>query len=850
MDTAELSSFGDALRQYRVAAGLTQEELAERTGLSPDAISLLERGERQRPQKFTVQRLAQALALPAAERERFEAAARRSSQVRAASPRIAPIAARRETLAMPPTPLLGRARELAALTELLHRPDVRLVTMTGPGGVGKTRLAIQVAVNLRDRFADGAALVSLASTEDPALVPSTIAQILEVGAAPAQSMHDAVLEYLHSRNFLLVLDNFEHLLEAAPLLADLAATCPRLAMLVTSRSPLRVRGEHEFPVPPLPLPASASAAELDTLALNPAVDLFTRAAQAVQPDFALTATNVTTVAEICRRLDGLPLAIELAAARSKLLPPPVLLSRLERRLQVLTHGARDLPERLRTMRSALAWSYDLLTANQQALFRRLAVFAGGCTLEAAEAVCQAGDDPELAPSGPDDVLDGLTALLDNSLLRRDDRLSAASAGVALRISMLEMMREFGLEMLAAQGEEEALRLRYGAYYRDLAERAEEQLTGPHQEEWLALLEDEHPNLRSVLGWARDRGDTEMGLRLAAALWRFWSLRGYLSEGREWLDTLLDLDSTNHRATAAVRARALYGCGVLCYMQDDLTRAAARHGESLALCRELADGHGIALALNGLGNVAMDQGAYDRAAELHGESLALRRELGDRWSIAMSLNNLGLVARYQGDYARAAALHEESLALRRELRDKQSIATSLGNLGTLALEQGDNERAASYFAESLALREELDDRQGIAWSLGNLGTVALARRDLTAAQSLHIKSLLLFQQTGNKVGAVECLEGLARAALARLRPERAARLFGTAAALREEIGAPLSPRERAIVERDVAAARAALDRTTFEVAWVGGRSMSLEQAVDMLLTGQEAGGTGTVPPARV
>ena len=633
--------------------------------------------------------------------------------------------------------------------------------------------SVQVASSLSRAFADGVVFVALAALREAVLVLPTIAHALGVTETGAQPLHESLAAALRPRQLLVVLDNVEQVSAAGPDVVALLQGCPGLRVLATSRAPMRVRGEQEFALAPLAVRAAASQS-VPEVGRCAAVALFVQRAQAVRPGFTLTAENAAAVAAICRRLDGLPLALELAAARIKVLPPAALLARLEHRLQVLVGGAQDLPERQRTLRSTLAWSYELLSAKEQALFRRLSVFAGGCPLEAVEAVGRGADTPE------EDALAHVAELVDKSLLRQEH-------DGALRFGMLETIREYGLEQLAASGEMEEVRRRHAAHYLALAEPAAPELTGPHQAEWLARLETEHDNLRAALSWGREQAEPEIGLRLGGALWRFWEMRGHLSEGRRWLDAVL---GGSGDAPASARATALSGAGTLAFRQGDYGQATALHEEALALRRELGDKRGIASSLNDLGNVACDQGDYGRARALHEEALALRRELGDMRGIASSLNNLGNVAHDQGDYGRARALHEEALALSRELGDTWGIALSLNNLGHVAREQGDYARATALYAECLTLCRDI----------------------------------------GDKYIATFCLEGLAATVCAQGQLRRAARLFGVAAATRHQIGLPLTPIERPRYERLVAAVRTQLDEETFAAAWAAGAALSLEQAI--------------------
>ena len=730
-------------------------------------------------------------------------------------PPLASLDARPHNLPTHPTALLGRERELAEVRGLFE-DGARLVTLTGPGGTGKTRLGLQIAAELLDDFEHGVFLVELVPISDPALVASAVAQVLGVRDVSGRPIIDAVKEYLRARSVLLLLDNFEQILPAASVVADLLAACPGLAVLATSREPLRLRGEQEFAVPPLALPDARRATTAEGVSHSPAVALFVQRARAIRADFALTDENAPAVAEVCARLDGLPLAIELAAARVRLLAPEAIAQRLERRLPLLTSGARDLPARQQTLGNAIAWSYDLLASDEQRLFRRLGAFVGGFTLEAVEAVCDAEGDLGV------DVLDGLESLASKSLVQQQDDVALGDP----RFTMLETIREYALERLDESGETSILRRRHRDWFLALAEAAWPKMAGPEQGEWFARLEAEHDNLRAALTWSHaDPGDAE--LRLARALYRFWWRRGHLSEGRALLRRALERGA-QVRSTA--RARALSAAGVLARAQGDEHVALALFEESLAIFQSLGDRRGTANALHNLATVVGWRGEDERAVALVDESLTLWRELGDTWGIGMALGLRGNLAQRQGDRERAVALAEESLTLLRAVGDTWGIAFRLCDLGVLASDLGDQQRATALLEECLTMARQVDDRDGIARALDSLGRVAYAQRDYDRAAALHREGLMVFRDLGARWRIVESFERLAQVAGAMGRPARSARLFSAAQALRGAIGTTASPSTRAEHRRELAAARAALGDLEFAAAWAEGRAMTLEQAV--------------------
>jgi predicted ATPase/class 3 adenylate cyclase len=691
-------------------------------------------------------------------------------------------------LRVQPTGLLGREQELATLGDLLRREEVRLLTLTGPGGCGKTRLGTQLAADLLDDFREGAYVVALGPISDPGLVPTVIAQALGLQEAGGRPTLDSLKGYLQDKQILLLLDNFEQLLPAASVVVELLAACPQLKVLVTSRSRLHLRGEKEFRVPPLALPNARRLPPLQTLSQYGSVALFIQRARDVQHDFTVTNENAPAVAEICHRLDGLPLAIELAAARIRLLTPQAMLARLTNRLNLLTGGARDLPARQRTLREAIAWSYDLLEEGEQRLFRRLSIFVGGCTFESAEAVAGASTQGA-APAGAGhdtvgdleiDLLDGLESLASQSLLRQE-----VADGGEPRFVMLETIREYGREKLQESGEAAAIRGRHLQYFLTLAETAETRLTSEERSDWLARLETEHDNLRSALEWAQESKAVEDGLRLAGALSDFWQVRGYWAEGQQRFAGLLALPGAEARTAA--RARALYPAGRLAYCRGEIAAARSLYEESLAINLELEDERGTAASLNGLGDVTRLQGDLDRARSLYEESMALYRKLGDRWRVTFALSGLGDVARLQGDLEAARSRYQESLTLRRELGDKQASTISLNGLGHVARLQGNLQEARSRYTESLTINRELGDRRGTTFSLGGLANVARLQGELDTAGALYEESLVINRELGDKRGIASSLGGLADVARRQDDLERARSLYEQSLALQRELG---------------------------------------------------------------
>jgi predicted ATPase/class 3 adenylate cyclase len=680
------------------------------------------------------------------------------------------------------TSFIGREREIGEVKRLLSTTG--LLMLTGSGGCGKTRLALQVASHLIGAYADGVWLVELAALTEPELVINAVASTLNLREVRGRALLGALLDYLRAKELLLVLDNCEHLVRACAEFAEACMrACPRLRILATSREPLGVPGETIWRVPSLSLPDAQRGPSVDHLMQFEAVRLFIERSAAIQPSFALTTENAEAVGAVCRRLDGIPLAIELAAARLRVLSPGQIAARLDERFNLLTGGGRTVLPRHQTLRGALDWSYDLLSPKERALLRRLSVFAGAWTLEAAEAVC-AGEGVERQ-----EILDLLTQLVSKSFALMDTQEES------VRYGLLETVRQYGRDRLEESREADGTRTRHLNWYLQLAEQAERGMVGADQSAWLDRLEVEHDNLRAALEWAKvgDSGG-DAGVRLAGALSQFWNVHGHFSEGRAWLEAVL---ARSPDAPAPARAKALAGIGFLAYRQGDYAGLITLCTESLALFRELGDLTGMGQALYLLGMAAEGQGDYARAKMLLQESLALGRQVGGKRRMAISLNSIGEVARCLGDYAEARASYEESLALYREGGDKRGIAIALGNLGHVALHQEDTERAAAFFMEALGLVRQLAYKLGIAEHMAGLGGVA-------AAQGRYA---------------------------------RAVRLLGAAKDLLNLLGALLEPPDQAEFESSITVARAGIGDASFSEAWAEGRAMALDEAIRYALSAE-------------
>jgi predicted ATPase/class 3 adenylate cyclase len=718
------------------------------------------------------------------------------------------------------TSFVGREKESAQVKGLLAAAP--LVTLTGSGGCGKTRLALQVAADLLDGEGDGVWFVELAALTDPSLVLPTVATVLGVKEQAGRTLQQTLLDSLKTRRLLLLLDNCEHLLSACAQLADLLIrSCPQVKVLATSREGLGIAGETTYRVPSLSLPDPHHLPPIENLSQFEAVRLFLDRAGAAMPDFAVTHANAPALAQICYRLDGIPLAIELAAARVRAMAVEEINAHLDQLFRLLTGGSRTVLPRHQTLRAAIDWSYSLLTEPERLTLHRLSVFAGGWTLEAAEKVC-ASDGIEAW-----EMLDLLCSLVDKSLVVAEPKEGHT------RYHLLETVRQYGTEKLQTIGETEQVKTRHRDYFLALAEEAEPLLTGPDQGMWLRRLETEHDNFRAALAWCEvDAEGAEIGLRLASTICHFWYVRGYWSEGREHLRRALGKQGAQVRILA--RARALHGAADLAGNQSDYVAASALHEESLSIFRELGDRQGIARSLNGIGLIATDQIDYVAARGLFEESLTIRRELGDRRGIAILLSNLGYVAWLQSDFVAASALLEESLSISRKLGDRRGSAWSLINWGNVAYAQSHHAEARTLYEEGLSICREFGDRQGMAWALMGLGCVVSAENDPVAAWTLFEEGLSISRALGNRMGSAWCLEDMAAVLLAQGEAPKAVRLWGAAYALRESINAPMPANERAKYDQQLIQARADLGEDAFAVAWEEGQAMNWEQAVTYAL----------------
>jgi predicted ATPase/transcriptional regulator with XRE-family HTH domain len=841
-----IETFGDWVKQSRLMSGMTQAQLALLMACSVETIKKIEANKR-RPSVQMAELLAQHLKIdPAAHREFLSLARLDLSHPLAEDlsrpakfPSWRSLEARSHRLPLPITSLVGREQEVSRVSALLQSADVRLLTLTGAGGVGKTRLSLQVATVLRNTFVDGVCFVNLAPISDPLLVIPTIVQKLEIVNARDKSAYDLLLGFLRDKDLLLILDNFEQVLPAAKEVGELLAVAPALKILVTSRFLLHVYGEYEYVVSPLSLPDLRALPDAQEFIRYPAVTLFVQRAQAAKTDFKLTQENALVIAKICARLDGLPLAIELAATRIKLSTPQALLAQLEGDVQdayldLLTKGAQDLPPRQQTMRNAIDWSYSLLNPQEQALFRRLGLFRGGCTLEAVTAVYGNWDSNQrrqksAAPRSQtsDSVLAELAILIDHSLLLQVDGEKGEP-----RFVMLETLHEYALERLRACDELDIGRKRHAEYYLSLAETAEIKYRGPEQKIWLRRIDAEQNNLRAAFFWSStNEAGVEIGLRLLVALCMFWLGLGRSEEGRAWVEKMLAWPETTRHEL--LRAKLLDTAGLLAWAQSDSQASLAVLNESLELFRKLDYQPGCAQVLNHLGQATQLQGDLGKATDYYQQSLALFRQLGAQWNwdAAWALGNLGQTAQLQGDQSRAEELCEESLALFRSVGDTRGSTWALYHLGELAESQGNHKKAITLFTESLELFRSIENAGGSAWSLYYLGHIIQAAREKKSAAFYFVESLRLFRDMGDPWGSGWCLAGLANEAALRGEFERAAQLYGAVETLLGNFTERQPPAgDRSDYDYYLAMTRAQLNAGLFSEAWERGRALSSSQAI--------------------
>ena len=767
-------AFGDLLRQLRIAKNLTQEELSELAGMSARSVSDLERGRNRYPYRATVIRLIEVLEPSEAEVEAlWSLAARRKGPASEASER-------RIRLPHPLTAILGREREVMTVLHTLRWEGARLVTLTGPGGVGKTRLAVAVAPEAVSDYADGATFVSLASVSDPSLVPATVVASLQIqqrGTVPSQKL---LLSYLRDREHLLILDNFEHVLEAGVFVAELLAHCPKVKALITSRAPLRVRGERQIAVAPLALPAlRAVSSEADLIAV-PATALFLERARAVRPDLPLNADALDAIPEICRRLDGLPLAIELAAAQARYAHPGALLAQLEPRLDTLTRGDQDLPARQQTLRATIDWSFHLLSPSEQSLFRQLAVFSGGADLEATATL--SGRPSTSIRSELHSLHDASLAIVENTSLE------------GFRVHMLDTIRAYAVELLSGTGEGESLRDAHLAYFLRLAETAEPHLTGREQKVWIARLERERDNLRSAITWAYDRGRSEEGLRLLTALRIEWEAHGPLGEERYWLEKFIAASSDTLQRNKPLHARALMSLARVYWFQAEWDRAHALLQHALSLVDIERNPSAAAPLLNNLANVVGDQGRTEHAVELYHQALTAATRSGDVWTMAAVYTNLGTIAADLGRLDEATTALERGRQLLHELGEQRVIGMNLNLLGELVRMQGMVDRAEATFLDALTALVDVGDRTNAAWSFDCLARVAHDRGD-----------------------AVRCVV-----------------LMSAADRIRRDVGAGFNPAFQASKDAMLTDCEQRLGPARFLAAQEQGAALSFDRAVDLAL----------------
>jgi predicted ATPase/DNA-binding XRE family transcriptional regulator len=825
-------SFGEWLKRRRKAAGLTQEQLAQQISCSMSALRKIEAEER-RPSAQIIGQLANVFKIPPGEQATFLKFARGNWEAAPAgvmeedAPWHTSIVSPRSNLPVFLTSFIGREKEQAEVLKLIHK--YRLVTLVGAGGVGKTRLSLKVGAYVLKEFINGVWLVELAPILDPLLILRTIAVVIGLHDAPQRPLIAMLSDYLREKQILILLDNCEHLLDACAQLADaLLKHCPGLKILATSREALGILGEAVYHVPSLELPDIQQLPE--KFGDYESVRLFEERAQLAQMNFSLTRENALSVAKICNQLDGIPLAIELAAARVNMFSTEQVAARLQESFHLLTTGNRTAQPRHQTLQAAIDWSYDLLSPSERTLFQRLSVFVNGWTLEAAEAVCA---DAKIKSEA---VLDLLTQLINKSLVNTEEPHGEPRdpSERSLRYRMLEMIREYALRKLNSSGEMRRISLRHLMFFAEMVDRAQSHLRGRDQALWYNRLDKELDNLRAALTWFDGSANADLRLRFNAGLWRYWKSRGHSGEGRRHLQGVLEGLPPGPARQTSTYARALTAAGSLAYYEGDFFYSEQTRKEALAIFRHLDDKVGIADCLNGLGNTEISQGNFESARAFYEESLMIRKELGDQWGIARLLGNLGLLAYFQADYVQARSLHLESLVLFKELGDDEGVAYELVNLGDVDRFQGKLSSAISFYEESSGIYRKLKDQWGLAYVIMGMADVAFEREDFSTATFLYRDCLLMFQKGADYGGLPFALESVAGLAYIKKQPEKAARILGAADALRKSTNLPLPLPYSSAYQKKLSIVQQQLDPSTFDLAWAEGHAMTIDHVITLAL----------------
>lgn len=818
-------SFGDWLRQRRRMLDMTQQTLADQTGCARITLRRIEGGTL-KPSRELADLLLDRLGIPTGERAEWVRFARGLSPI-PDRPIGSSAPKPQSNLPLSLTRFIGREKEIQDVVGLVLRHP--LVTLTGPGGVGKTRLSLEAASRVLENYPDGVWLVEVAPIFDPILVPRAAADTIGLREESGRPVMERLSRYFQHKRMLLVLDNCEHLVDACASLADgILRVSPGVHILATSREALNIQGEVAYQVPSMSLPEQGELMPIEQLREFEAIELFIDRAHRAMPSFHASDENAPSLVQICRQLDGIPLAIELAAAKAGVLHLDQINERLADRFRLLAHGSRAGPARHQTLQAAIDWSYDLLTRPEQVLFRRLSVFLNGWTLEAAEAICPDVDLPG------EDMLDLLVQLVNKSLVRGEERMGAA------RFYMLETIREYALRKLHQSGEWDALSRRHLTYFAHLVGKAQLHFRGPDQSIWYNHLDNDLDNLRTALTWVGGSEAVEIQIQLAADLWRYWKNRGHILEGSLHLQRLFQQVPEGPARQSPSFARALAAAGSLAYYEGDFSYSEQTRTEALKIYQSLNDSAGVADCLIGLGNTAISQGKYDAAREFYEQGLRIRESLGDRWGIARLLGNLGLAAYYQMDYPRARSLHTQSLSLFREQGDEESIANELVNLGDVARQQGELSEALLLYQESAAISRRLKDRWGLGYAALGMADIALARYELSTASIFYRECLTAFQRSADQIGLPFALESVSTLALTWNQPELAARILGAAETLREGTSSPLPPPNQASYQAVRATLKETLSPGRFQSAWSQGQSMAMDQVIAMVLQMLEKG----------